>query len=349
MAKSHSTNPSRRAFLAGAGAVVGAAQIYAQPSGGDDSASIQSAIETIRSAGGGTLRCRPGAVYHFASPIRFDDCWRFTVEGNHSTWNYTGHAADAITLKSAVLGTFRELRLTYSDPAFGGHLVSTDWSARALDASHLSFRDVEFSGPANGNARALLRLNRAIFTAVDHCQFMGGHIGILGCDGAYSNITRIVSSAFYSLRFAGIYNAGEGWTIDSNGFEPLTSGQACAYTQDMSTVAKGFAYTRNWHGDITQPGGSWVSVRASGLSLDANYFGSPGGPADPCLRLFAVQGGQITANHNQTTACFADFRPEAGVSRNVTLMSNDLGIGAVLNRQYCVGLRMINNFGQPDL
>jgi hypothetical protein len=311
-------------------------------------AALQAAIDRLRRAGGGVLRCESGAVYTCDAPIRCDDLVQVTIAGARSLWLFPGPLETCVTARSAIQLAIRDVRLRATHPAFAGHLLSTGWSPAQRDTSHLTVACCEFV--SDGPARAALRLDRGIFVVVDQCQFQGANWGILGLDGSYSNVVTIRGCAFYSLRHAAIMNAGEAWTIDGNGFEPLVSGAACAYTQDIATTAaKSLVMRGNWCGDITTPGGCWVAVRASGLVLEGNYFGSPGGPGDPCLRLFACQGVSVTGNHNQTSNTFLEFRPEAGHSRNVTLTSNDLGIGAVTNQAYCLGLRLINNFGQADV
>lgn len=309
---------------------------------------LQAAITQLRANGGGVLECEPGATYVCFQPLNLDDLAHVTIRGNRSRWLYVGAGSDFVSLKSAVQVSLEQVRFTATNPAFTGHLVTTGWSAISRDTSHLTFDGCEFAGLVAGGARAGLRLDRGIFVGVQHCQFSGTNWGILGVDGSYSNVVSVRDSAFYSLRHAGIYNAGEAWTIESNGFEPLVSGQACAYSQDITLTAKAFAFNGNWCGDITVPGGAWVSVHASGLTASGNLFGSAGAPTDPVFRLFGVQGGLITAAHNQASNQFVEFMPEMGLSRNVTLISNDLGIGAVGHPEYCTGLRMVNNFGQAD-
>ena len=306
---------------------------------------LQADIDRLRTCGGGVLHCQPGETYVCNQPLSFDDVVQVTVDGARSRWVYTG-PGDFISAKSAIQVTWRDVRVK-ADAGHTGHLVSTGWSQAQRDPSHLRFVDCEFVG--GGASRACLRLDRAIFTDVSHCQFSGANWGILGLDGSYSNVTTIGRGcAFYSLNHAGIYNAGESWTIDGNGFEPLTNHTACAYSQDLNLWVKGFAFARNWCGDISANGGAWVSVRGAAVRIDANYFGSPGSITDPCVQFFGVQSALVTANHNQATGRFLLFRPEGGYSRNVTVLTNDLGIGAVAGREWCVGLRLLNNFGQAD-
>lgn len=314
---------------------------------GDTAEDIQRAIDRLRRRGGGVLECEPGGTYLCDEPIVLDDLRHVTIDGARSEWVYTG-TGDFVRMRSAVQCKVVDLRIRATNPANAGHLISTGWSGLQRDPSHLTFDDCEFV--SDGPARAGLRLDRAIFVTVRHCQFQGSHFGIVGQDGSYSNVVNIIDGcAFYSLRTAGIFNAGEAWRIEANGFEPLTNGAACAYSQDIATVAKGLTFRGNWCGDITTPGGAWIAARASGLVVDGNYFGSPGGPTDPCLRLFACNGVAIGGNHNQTSSVFVEFAPEAGLSYGVTLASNDLGIGAVRNPQYCAGLRLVNNVGQVDM
>lgn len=331
-----SPSVTRRALL-GTLATVAVARPSAQASA---SSLLQSAIDQLRGRGG-VLRCAPGVTYLCDQPIVFDDVAQVTVEGNRSCWYYTGAGPAFVSARGALQVSWHDLRL-HAAPGFAGYLVDTDWSGTRRDPSHLRWTDCEFVG--GGSARACLRLNRAIFSSVDHCQFTGAHWGILGVDGAYSNVTTIGgASAFYSLNQAGIYNAGESWTISGNGFEPLTNGTACAYTQDLALYVKGFSYHGNWHGDITQPGGCWVTVRGGGLSFGTNYWGEPQGP---CVRFVGVQGAVMHTSHNQAHHLI-DFA--GGYSRNVTLIGNDQGIGAVTRREYCIGFRSINNFGPVDV
>lgn len=309
--------------------------------------SLQDQIDALRARGGGVLECKPGATYLCDAPISLDDLRHVTIRGNRSRWIYTGAAGDAVTLRSACQVALHELRVSATHPSFTGHLVSTGWSEQQADASHLTFDDVEF-GLAGDVGRAGLRLDRAIFARVQHCQFAGTYWGILGVDGSYSNVVSIRDCAFYSLRHAGIFNAGEAWSIESNGFEPLVNGTAAAYSQDIATIAKGLRFCGNWCGDVTVPGGAWLSVRASGLTVEGNLFGTAGGPDEPVIRMFAVQGATVTTSHNQVSSAFVSFEPDAGLSRNVSIVSNDLGVGAVRHPEYCTGLRMVNNFGQAD-
>jgi hypothetical protein len=308
---------------------------------------LQAQIDQLRVSGGGVLNCEPGHRYECAQPLVFDDLRHVTILGNRSQWVYTGNGPAFVTANSACQVTWQDVRFTAA-PGFTGHLVTTGWSGRCSDASHLSWLGCEFDG--GGSARACLRLDRGIFLNVQRSQFTRANYGILGLDGTYSNVVTISEAcAFYSLNYAGVVNAGESWTITGNGFEPLTNGTACAYTQSILLATKGLTFSGNWCGDITKPGGCWVAVRGSGVRVVGNMFGAAGDVSDPCVRFFAVQGGTVEGNHNQVSGKFLDFAPEAGHSRNVTVMTNDLGIGAVSRPEFCLGLRMVNNFGQVDV
>jgi hypothetical protein len=318
----------------------------APASTGDDTTHIQCAIDAVRIAGGGVIRCDAGATYRFGATLRLDDVRHLTIDGARSRWEYTGTGTEAISLRSALQVTWRDVRLASTSTAFTGHLITTGWSGANCDASHLTWEGCEFSG--QGTARAALRLDRAILATIRECQFTGTLIAILGQDGSYSNVVRVRDSSFYSLGFCAIYNAGESWTVDANCFEPLVSGRAGAYSQDVLLLPRGLRFTGNWFGDVTTPGGTWIAARALGLTLNGNYFGPAGtGPTDVCVRLFGSQGVSIVGNHNESPRFF-EAAPEMGFSYGVTLDSNDLGNGVVTGRQYISGFRMRNNVGQAD-
>jgi hypothetical protein len=271
------------------------------PCGGDDTTTLQGAVNAVRVAGGGVIRSDAGATYRFGGTLNLDDVRHLTIDGQQSQWIYTGTQADAIRMASAVQVTCKQVRFSTTAPTFTGHVINTGWSAAQCDPSHLTFDGCEFSGP--GTARAALRLDRAIITTIRECQFTGTAIGILGQDGSYSNVVRVRDSAFYGLGFCAIYNPGESWTADGNCFEPLASGRAGAVSQDVLLAPRALRITANWFGDVTTPGGTWIAAHALGLTVDGNFFGTAGsGPTDVCLRIFGSHGVSIVGNHNEIAA-----------------------------------------------
>jgi hypothetical protein len=268
----------------------------------NDTVAVQAAL-TAANAGGGGWVYFPAGRYKYTN-LDLSGFQNVTILGQGTgapdaasvsalITTVTG-AGTAISLASAQGIVFRGIRL-YAAAGFTGTLVKTGWSALNRDPSHLRFENVAFA--AGG---VLLDLEKSILVTVDQCAFRGGTRAIIGHQGTYSNVVRIVGSEFSSQTSAPILQPGESWTIEGNAFEGiLVGGVTKAGAVDLSGAGTYFNYglnfRGNWFGDVTASGGVWVNVRPLGGVIAGN-FGQVEGTDTFCKLRGGSVGVHVTAN-----------------------------------------------------
>lgn len=288
----------------------------------DDAAAIQAAVNAARGmgttfgGGGARITFPPGRVFHCDAPLNLDHAVSITLEGEAAPEGL-GLGPTASTLNHALTGpgaflsargsqgcTFRNLRIMNLSAAWTGTMIDgsgfgSDTSGLVVDRCHLQ---AAAASAATGTVG--VRLCQAIKSRVVGTQFSWLACGVLGVDQAgYSNANQVLGCQFESIvSNAAIRNAGQGWLIGWNCFEPNVAGQACGYEDDLTYGAYGpVAFLANWFGDATAGAAPWIRYRGNGLSSHGDFFGSPGagqacilvGSSSQAIQGVAISGSQF--------------------------------------------------------
>lgn len=304
----------------------------------DDTGAIQAAFNAasvpLGQAGGGTVLI-PAGIYRCAGPLFLDGRSDVVIEG-HGELRYSGTGPAFITMKSAQRISWRNLRITYSNPGFTGNLVSA--GTTGMDPGYLWFDNVSLMGVDGAtSARALIDLYAAIIVEIARCRFVHAQLGIFGCYPSYANVVGIRACTFFQMGTAAIKNAGESWVVDGCCFEPLTNGRGVAYVQDLVYYARGLTFSNNWFGDVSQAGGAWITTRALGVTLLNNRMMTTGGTSR-CAIFDGCQAVNLQGNRFEGTLDFG-----VPYSWGVAIVGNDFAGSVALGMQNIVGLTAIGN------
>ena len=330
----------------------GAQGDWNEATGTDDTAAIQSAINSLP-AFGGKILFPSGYKFRCASPLALDRKAGIHLVGtgggqqtSANTLVYTGAgdvSSSFISMKSSVGLKFINMDIVATNPAFLGVVVNGDRAA-GLPEPGLQLFLMDFSsvsGPVN--AKALLRLNETISSKITNSKFSGGQIGILGRDGGYSNMITLDNNFFIFQGTASIKNAGEAWAVKHNTFEPLRDGRIGVYTQNLTPndFALGFNFKNNWVGDPRTAGGTAIEVKAVGGEISGNFFYSEN-VASTFIKLHNSEGFSITGNEffaNSSTAIDV-----ASTSYGLSITGNNIRtFRSVTNAPNAVDLALLGN------
>jgi hypothetical protein len=306
---------------------------------GDESASIQRAIDAANALGGGTvfLEGTRGRDFRCSKPLVFDERHGVRLVGNSgpggqyvSQLVYTGTQAPFISIRSARSVSFEGLTIAYNNPGFTGTLVSTGHTEKAkADAAYLVFDRCWFTGVGQGRrASALLDLGLTICSTVQNCEFIVADVGIVGVtpERPYSNAIQILNCVFANLNKTAISHGGESWLISGCTFEPLVNGTGSAYVQGTGNGSWGLVIIGCWMGDTSKPGGCWIDMsqgRALGLSIIGNRMAPPGsGPKDTAIKIGANNQGVSIMGNRIEGSIGVDF--SAPYTYGASIIGNDL-------------------------
>ena len=306
---------------------------FADPDGSDQTAGLNQLLARART----TRRpvYFPGSLtFHHEGTLDARDTTNLIIDGgsgpsseNNAIPNlvFTGTGGPALDLGSAQGTTVRQLRWEYSSPEFYGDLIQTGHSSAKADPGHLTFDRCWFAGRqgVSESARSLVNLNRAIWVDLRSCYFRYSERAIIGRDPDYSNVVKITRCSFSRQGKPPISNPGEAWSVDTCGFEPLLDDTAGAVEEcDPDRFAVGFSYMSNWHGDISEPGGSWLRGRFLGAAIQGNFFGTAldGGSA---IELLAGSLGVSIAGNRSDCDWFITALPgQGGPIRGISVNGN---------------------------
>jgi hypothetical protein len=163
-----------------------------------------------------------------------------------------------------------------------GEIASGPGAAQAL-IEHCSFVD----DYKVGRISIFISLDKAISCTIRNNYFYGARVAIRGIGTGsgpplYSNVNLILNNTFQAQREATITNAGDGWLIQGNTFEPVASSDATkdgaaaayvAYTGDPKRVAPphNVSFIGNWFGDANE-NGAWINWWGRDLMVLGNFF-----------------------------------------------------------------------------
>lgn len=286
----------------------------------DDTAAIQRAINEASAMGGGTVYLEGSAGRNFrcAGQISFDGKHGVILSGNPAQGGrespqlvYTGRNSPFISIKSAYAITFEGLKISYSDRSFSGNLIETGHGPQKSDSGYLLFDRCIFIGSGGAkNANTLLSLPLAIFVTIRNCLLQGSNVAISGRPGAYTNCVQITDCTFAHQRTVPVRNGGESWLISGCAFEPLESGRAGAYRQEVGTTAYGLVIIGCWMGDVSAGGGCWIDLSAApslGLNIIGNRIAPAGTGNDTAVKIGQGNHGvNISGNRMEGPTCI-DF------------------------------------------
>ena len=307
----------------------------------DDTTTVQTAIDSLGS-NGGTVLFPAGYTFVFAGTLNLDQKRGYHLVGtstnmyeNGTKLKYTGSGASFINVRSADGVEFRNLFIEYTNAAFTGNVINSDWAPGvSADSMYLTIDGCAISGlPPATHAHSLVRLNSTIISSIRNTHFMYGDYGIIGRDPSYSISIQIRDSAFNYQNISAIRNADENWLIEGCTFEPLADGTAGAYTHDTSLNfwAHGMSWIGNWFGDANGAG-TWIKVRALAFNFTGNRMATSGSVG---IQFYGgTQGANISGNRiegsNVTPIVFDPYSPAYGYHYAVSITGNDFCTGQAM-------------------
>lgn len=250
----------------------------------DDSVAILAAIAALPTSAGrksGKISFQPGSTYNISQTLALDSAGGVVLEGQGGTPGYprlvwTGGAGSgpAIRVNSGFGVQIRDLIIGYTNAAFNGNLISTD--STGTDVSQLLIEGCFLGGLSGATgAASLVRLNKTIISCIRNNYFQNAAIGIL--KGAnYVTTLSILDNGFANLTSSAIKNPDNCWRIQNNTFEPLVGGAGTAIDHTLDFWTTGLTLKGNYFADASVAG-TWVKMRSSGGSIDANYMVIPTG------------------------------------------------------------------------
>jgi hypothetical protein len=251
------------------------------PSGGDDTAALQAAINSAISTGKRHLIL--SGVYSCAGKLNFNDALGLSIEGSSTATdhrlvqpteiNYTGTAAPFISARQSSGVQFRKVSITYSG-ALTGYLIDVSGTL-AMPTTRFVMEDCTLGGKGGVNGAWLVCARGAVGFQFIRTVFRDATRAIVGQDTTdvstnFSNEVLISSCNFHNFVAAPILNPHTGWTINGRTyFEYLVGGAAGAIEVDPTHAATNLTIRDTGFWDISTGGGNWIIWRGgSGLVVD---------------------------------------------------------------------------------
>jgi hypothetical protein len=287
----------------------------ADPTGTDASDSALTDAVAICGITGGTIRF-PRGTYSFDFSINLNQKRNITLEGDGGATNgsapataivYTGTASPFINMTSAFGCELRALQVKFTNPSFVGSLIKCGNDGSNGDAFMNSVKDCSF-GNDIADFCVHLDLDKTILFTAERCHFWGGTASVLGqseAGGSYSNVVSFRDCQWEGCNNTPIRYAGESWTFDSCTFEPLKTGVGNAFLAVAAAPVIGLTFRDCWFGDVTENGGTWITVYGDAVNITGNRFG--GDSASAAIALYSVTGANIVGNNFDTFATALEF------------------------------------------
>lgn len=287
----------------------------------DVTAAIQAAINSLGSKGGTILF--PGnfngtsCIYLCASGLVLDGLVGIVLQGQGST---SGGGNSSALLKFTGTGTCisarsingficSNLALQATNAANVGHMIDLSHSVAVDSQNWLISRCVLIGSGAGNSMLSLVNTERAIIGIIKESFFTAAPVGILARStnsAFYANSIQVLSNTFALLGTMPIRNPGQGWLIQCNTFEQLSSGNVAAIDTQIGVpfTQTAVSIIGNWFGDGNSTG-TWISMCGSGMNIKDNYF-STGARA---ISIFngGNAGVVITGNAFDTVTTAIDF------------------------------------------
>lgn len=271
----------------------------------DDTAAIQAAIDA-QPTNGGTIHFPPGTFLHTGLTLRNGITLKGhggrRAAGQVSTLQYTGTGSRALDARDCTGVLLQDLAVTYSSASFSGSLV--DLSKSSVTPTNNSIDRCTLGGStSSANGATLVNLPGCITSSITHCYFDYCNIGVLGrsISGDSTNAIRIENCFTRGLGAQTIWirNAGQGWVVKGNAFEPINNGGALnagAYDETLQSI--GMAWHGNWMGDTASgQTGTWITLaNALGWSIQGNYINVSTAATGILFTQNATQALHITGN-----------------------------------------------------
>lgn len=263
---------------------------------GDDTAAINAAIADLPATTtlrGGTVIFEPGD-YACAGKLIMDNLYGVRLRGESGrttgqspALRYTGSGSDSFISARSAAATVEGFHIHHTNPAYSGDLIDADWSPELSSDPTFRLIDCEVGTHTfNSTARSLLRLNRAITSAVKNCHFNYGNVGIRCGDQQYAVTVDIDECVFNYQHDSQIrLNATEVVSITKCTFEPRADGTPGAIDHATDTWSYDLNVMGNWFGDATGSG-FWANLRTLGGLVAGNKFTwGPTGVNDAAINL----------------------------------------------------------------
>jgi len=246
----------------------------------DDTAAIQSVIDTLGPTGGTILF--PAGNFICASTLTVAAAQRgvnFVGLGGKSSGattetmlTYTGAGTSFISARNTSAFSIENIYILYNNASFTGILIDVRGGNGGPDAAYGVIRDCHLvKSGSGGSAAALIALSKNIIMKIENCMLSGGDVQILGRDDSttdYCNGLEIDHCTFRNAAVAAIKNAGEAWSINNCIFETIAGGKAGAYTHDAGVKGLGVTFDGCWFGDVTAAaGGDQITWSGDGLNI----------------------------------------------------------------------------------
>jgi Chaperone of endosialidase len=285
----------------------------------DDSSAIQTALNAANSNHGGRvvipLSITTSCV--FASALDMDGFVNVSLEGlGSSGWNkptlaYSGTASPAISMKSTLRVTLKNLAIEYTNTGFSGMLLDTEHGISGSDSAFDVFDTLDLSGPAGSpNAICLICGDRSINLLITNSTFNWAENAIRGAadSSGYANSWTIrdneFSSASGTISGAFLLNPSAAWAVIRNTFELGTAASTSLTVMDNSTIScAGCEFTGNWGGDAPS---NWAGTviknfgtgGQGGIHVSGNWFEAGNNANATFMSIYAgsTRGISVTGN-----------------------------------------------------
>lgn len=265
---------------------------------------IQTAVNALPSSGGVIYLppgsdCRDSGTVTIGSKTNVKIIGPARAHGNSAVENdniskltYTGTAARYIDARSTFGFSAINFSLTYSSvSSFMGLLIDGAGAIVTVEGMYLGP-----STPRTGTA-TLVNLSSAVDVKLHSNFFYHGNPAIKGQSVlGQTTVVDVYDNIFSLSEVVPISECGETWTLRDNSFEPLSNGQAGAFTNSVGLPCYGMVVTGNWFGDVTVASGQWMVGYFEGLTFSGNRMAGDLGSASNGLNILGGSGFTITGN-----------------------------------------------------
>jgi hypothetical protein len=251
----------------------------------DDTAALQAALNAANTDGGGVVYL-PKGVYRHTGLTFYPNTVIQGASGLRGTVTSAPSAASILKYTSSGSGRAYDARdcvglviwdvaLLYNHPSFTGPVL--DLSKNTLTPNAITVERCVIGGEtsSSASAAALVNLPGVVNATIRGCILRYGVDGILGrsVSGDITNAIRIENNFNVGSALSGyiIKNAGQGWMVTGNAFEPVGSSAPGAYTEAFQSL--NVVWEGNWHGDNTAAG-AWLTFQTGTASVGWHIVGN---------------------------------------------------------------------------
>lgn len=254
----------------------------ADPTGvASSDAALTSALAVAAQLGSATIKW-PAGTYLFNNPFNLNQMVGIVHEGEGApgqsdgpatVFKYTGTGSTHwIQMTSASGCGLRNVELVNTLNTFTGAMVRCGNDGTHADSTFCFLDGVRFNSTA---APYHLDLDKVSVFWADRCIFQNGATSVKGqnsAGGSYSNVVTFRDCVWQSQAAVPTNYGGEDWNFYGCTFEELSTLQAGAFVNSLTTALNGITFKGCWFGDSTVAGGSWVTAVGNGINVQGNFI-----------------------------------------------------------------------------